>query len=171
VLESPIVVGAREVTNLHVRTFREDPTLAPEGSSVVQVVLETDYDLWQDLHHAPRRYAERKVELAAAVARRLDRHLPGLASAIDMTDVATPYTYWRFARSWRGAYEGWLPTWQSLLHKPERTLPGLAGFHMCGQWVEPGGGVPTALLSGRQVIEDLARETRRPSPAAELHLL
>ena len=32
------------------------------------------------------------------------------------------------------------------------TLPGLDNFYMAGQWVEPGGGVPTAALSGRNVV-------------------
>ena len=33
----------------------------------------------------------------------------------------------------------------------DNTLPGLDNFYMAGQWVEPGGGVPTAALSGRDV--------------------
>ena len=30
----------------------------------------------------------------------------------------------------------------------DKTLPGLDGFSMIGQWIEPGGGVPTAVISG-----------------------
>ena len=29
----------------------------------------------------------------------------------------------------------------------------LQGFYMAGQWVEPGGGVPVAVMSGRHVVE------------------
>ncbi len=32
---------------------------------------------------------------------------------------------------------------------------------MAGQWVEPGGGVPTALMSGRQVVQLLCAESHR----------
>jgi phytoene dehydrogenase-like protein len=34
----------------------------------------------------------------------------------------------------------------------DKTLPGLDSFYMVGQWVEPGGGVPTAAMSSRRVI-------------------
>jgi phytoene dehydrogenase-like protein len=34
-----------------------------------------------------------------------------------------------------------------------KTLPGLKNFYMIGQWVEPGGGLPSAAMSGRNVIQ------------------
>ena len=40
---------------------------------------------------------------------RLDRYLPHFATNVRMVDVSTPITYWNMARSWRGAYEGWMP--------------------------------------------------------------
>jgi phytoene dehydrogenase-like protein len=38
-----------------------------------------------------------------------------------------------------------------------KTLPGLANFYMVGQWVEPGGGLPPAALSGRNVTQLLCK--------------
>jgi hypothetical protein len=29
---------------------------------------------------------------------------------------------------------------------------------MCGQWVEPGGGLPTAIMSGRRLIRKICSE-------------
>ena len=40
----------------------------------------------------------------------------------------------------------------------DKTLPGLENFYMAGQWVEPGGGVPTAAQSGRRIIERLCKQ-------------
>ena len=34
-----------------------------------------------------------------------------------------------------------------------KTLPGLKNFYMAGQWVEPGGSVPLAAQSARNVIQ------------------
>jgi phytoene dehydrogenase-like protein len=86
-----------------------------------------------------------------------------------MTDVATPLTFWRNARSWRGAFEGWLPTPESFFGHVDKTLPGLNAFYMAGQWVEPGGGVPTALLSGRHAVQiacnDIGRAFASPTGA------
>jgi phytoene dehydrogenase-like protein len=48
-----------------------------------------------------------------------------------------------------------------VLSHVQKRLPGLSGFYMAGQWVEPGGGVPPALMSGRQVIQLLCEDARR----------
>lgn len=160
-LRDPFPLGPGEVGELSVRNMAYDPSLAPEGHSVLQVLLETNYDLWHDLHHAPRRYQQLKAEMARQVTRRLERWFPGIGAATELTDVATPYTFWRYARTWRGAFEGWLPTSQTVKVHPSKTLPGLDGFYMAGQWVEPGGGVPTAVKSGRQVVQILCEAEGR----------
>jgi phytoene dehydrogenase-like protein len=46
-----------------------------------------------------------------------------------------------------------------------RTLKGLANFAMAGQWVVPGGGVPTCLLSGRDAVRILCKREGRPFDA------
>ncbi len=35
----------------------------------------------------------------------------------------------------------------------KKTLPGLDGFYMAGQWVQPGGGLPSGAMTGRYVIQ------------------
>jgi phytoene dehydrogenase-like protein len=89
-----------------------------------------------------------------------------------MVDVATPLTFWRSARAWRGAFEGWLPS-NTFTHVSKQ-LPGLEGFYMAGQWVEPGGGVPMAIMSGRHVIEILCSHLQRAfvsEPSADLAVI
>ena len=93
---------------------------------------------------------------------------PGIAADVKMTDVATPLTFWRSARSWRGAFEGWMPSADSFSQHVPKTLPGLDGFYMAGQWVEPGGGVPTALMSGRQLVQILCDAAGKPFVAPSL---
>ena len=43
-----------------------------------------------------------------------------------------------------------------------KTLPGLDGFYMAGQWVEPGGGLPTVAMSGRNVIHIICKRDKKP---------
>jgi len=60
--------------------------------------------------------------------------------------------------------EGWLitPANASVLMKPmSQTLPGLSNFYMCGQWVEPGGGLPTGIMSGRRLIKSICKADRK----------
>ncbi len=92
----------------------------------------------------------------------LSNCFPGFAKQVRLTDVATPLTYWRSTRSWRGAFEGWMPKDGSFFARVEKTLSGLRGFYMAGQWVEPGGGVPTTVLSGRHVVQLICADDERP---------
>jgi phytoene desaturase len=154
----PIRVGRHTNTHLLVRIFNDDPALAPPGHTVVQAILNTDYEYWATRGTA---YDAEKDAVAELVQRRLEQELPALRGAVRMVDVATPLTFWSQARSWRGAYEGWMPSGSALLHHVSKRLPGLSGFYMAGQWVEPGGGVPLALMSGRQAVQLLCEETER----------
>ncbi len=153
ILKEPVNVSGRDVSALMLRKFDYDLTLAPEGKTVVQVLIPTGYEYWMDLQEDRPRYEAEKSEVAKKVMAKLDSVLPGMASKVEMTDVATPYTYWRYTRNYRGAFEGWLMTPEMLRAYVPKTLPGLAGFYMAGQWVEPGGGIPPALSSGRNVLQ------------------
>jgi len=129
---------------------------------VIQATFETDWDYWNSLHADAPRYQAEKERVAAEVLARLEAHYPGLAAQVEVTDVVTPYTTWRYTLNRRGAYEGWLPTPEVITTTIPRTLPGLADFYMAGQWVIPGGGVPTCLNSGRDVVRILCRRDGRP---------
>jgi phytoene dehydrogenase-like protein len=43
----------------------------------------------------------------------------------------------------------------------DKTLPGLDSFYMVGQWVEPGGGLPPAAQSGRNVIQVICKKDKK----------
>jgi phytoene dehydrogenase-like protein len=190
VLDPPMLAEGRSYPALFARVLDYDAGLAPPGHSVVQVLLEADYDHWAHLAGDAEAYGKAKAAVVDAVLDRLEPHLPGLRAAVAVTDVATPHTFYQFTRNHRGAYEGWLPTARALFTRVEQQLPGLGHFYMAGQWVAPGGGVPTALHSGRKVVELLCREVgrsfhaekpqaggprpvpvteRAPSPSAQMH--
>lgn len=148
--KDPIRSGPVEVKGMHARDFSFDPTLAPEGCSIVQVMLDADFEHWTGLRQDnPEEYKKQKQALADQVLNRLEPYYPGIKAMVEVTDVATPATFVRYTRNWRGAYEGWIMTLETLKNPVKKTVPGLANLYLCGQWVEPGGGVPTALVSGR----------------------
>ncbi|HWB82313.1 MAG TPA: NAD(P)/FAD-dependent oxidoreductase [Nannocystaceae bacterium] len=156
-------IGGRADDHLYVRVYNDDPSFAPPGHSVVQLMLATDYDWWAARGHG---YAAAKDDVGERALDLLDAELPGVRAATRMTDVATPLTFWRATRSWRGAFEGWQPTPDSFFGHVPKTLPGLDGLFLAGQWVEPGGGVPTALMSGRQLVQILCDQEKRPFTSA-----
>lgn len=155
----PFEVGGFKNDSLYVRVYNDDPAFAPAGHSVVQVMLATEYPWWAK---RGTRYGAEKDAVAALALEQLEPHLPGISSAVRMIDVATPLTFWNAARSYLGAYEGWMPNADSFFGHINKKLPGLSGFYMAGQWVEPGGGVPTALMSGRQAVQILCADEEQP---------
>lgn len=164
-LQRPLNAGGIEVKGFLLRIFNYDSILAPPGKTVIQVMLETDYDFWQDLQKDRGRYEAGKSQVAAEILARLEAHYPGISSQVEMTDIATPYTFWRYTRNYRGAFEGWLMTAEAVRTQLPKTLPGLANFYMAGQWVEPGGGIPPALYSGCNLVQILCKRDGKPFSA------
>ena len=152
-----------KIDGIFVRLFNYSPEFALPGKTVVQVEFETEWDYWNDLQREDRaRYDAEKEQIAAEVLKRLEAHYPGISSQVEVTDVATPYTTWRYTLNHKGAWGGWLPTPEVINTRMERTMPGLDNFYMAGQWVMPGGGVPPCLYSGRHVIQLLCHRDRKP---------
>lgn len=156
-LRHPFQVGGLLVEGMMVRCFNYAPGFAPADRTLLQVEFETEWEHWNLLRADPPAYRAEKERVAAEVRDRLEGLYPGIGEQVEMTDVATPYTTWRYTLNHHGAYEGFLPTPETITAAVDRTLPGLDGFFMAGQWVMPGGGVPPSLFSGRHAVELLCR--------------
>ena len=166
-LRKPLRIGNRDEEWMSVRVYNYDPTLAPEGKTACVVIYEADYEWWRDLAGRPDEYAAAKKGIAEAVVAGLEERFPGITGQVEMTDVATPVTWQRYTGNWRASFEGWQMTRKNAMRKVPKSLPGLRNFRMCGQWVEPGGGLPPAAVSGRAVIGQLCRETGRKFTATK----
>ena len=75
-----------------------------------------------------------------------------------MADVSTPATLIRYTDNWKGSFEGWQPDPGTMMMRVDKTLPGLKEFYMISQWVNPGGGLPPAILSGRNVTQIICKQ-------------
>jgi phytoene dehydrogenase-like protein len=160
-LEKPINIAGKEHDRLNVFNHGYDPNMVPEGKTVLKVLFETDYDYWEELHKEPERYKAEKERIVDDVIDRLDRRFPGLASKLEMRDVATPVTWVRYTGNWRGSYEGWMMNIKSFTSSMRKTLPGLKNFYMAGQWVNPGGGMPPAVMSGNHTIQLICNRDKK----------
>jgi phytoene dehydrogenase-like protein len=160
-LETTVTIAGKEHDRLNVRTYSWDPALAMEGKTVAIVQFETDYDYWEKLSKEPERYKAEKERIANDVITALDKRFPGIASKVEMRDVATPMTWVRYTGNWRGSYQGWMFSTETFTSSMRKTLPGLDNFYMAGQWVNPGGGMPTAAMSGRQTIQMICKKDKK----------
>jgi len=160
-LKEPLVIGNVTITGFPVRLFNYGTKFSPRGKTVVQALVHTDWGYWNELQKDHPRYAAEKKRVAAEVLSRLECQYPGITSQVEVADIATPLTTWRYTLNHQGAFMGWLPTPKTMRTQVKKTLPGLRNFYMAGQWVMPGGGVPPSIYSGRQVIQILCKYDRK----------
>jgi phytoene dehydrogenase-like protein len=148
---------------IEVSVYAADSGLCPIGKTIMLVRMFSRFEYWSRLREErPESYTERKENLARDIVSILDQRFPGLAGRVEESDLATPATFQRFTGNWRGSFQGWLPTPQSLGRRLPRTLPGLKNFYLAGHWLDPGGGIPQAVLSGRYVAQMIcARDGKR----------
>ena len=165
VLDVPFALDpATKLSAINLRFFHFDPTFAPTGKTAVTCFLPTrNFGFWADLQrNNPRRYEAEKHRVADGMTAMLEKMVPDFRKTIEVTDVSTPATVFRYTNNWQGSMEGWLLT-PGMGFKPLRnTLPGLRRFLMVGQWVMPGGGLPSGLLTARLAVRAMCKQDRIP---------
>jgi phytoene dehydrogenase-like protein len=162
-LPRPVDIAGRTYDRLSLELFGFDPSMAPPGKGVLKVVLKTSYAYWRQLRRNPKRYRAEKERVASIVLDVLAMRFPGLREQVEVIDVATPVTIERYTGNGR-SYQGslGLPVARLLAGRGiVRTLPGLTGFYMVGQWAGfPG--LPWAAAMGRSLVQHLCRRDGRP---------
>jgi phytoene dehydrogenase-like protein len=164
-LDEPVTIAGQELHRVGFRHYAFDPNMAPPGHTVCTAVFDVDWERWEALGRDRAAYEAEKQSIARQVIAVLDERIPGLAEAVRAVDVATPLTTVRYTGNWRGSVEGWMFSHEVMAMMMKggmrKTLPGLERFHMVGQWVEPGGGLPPAAKCGRDLIQNLCHRDGR----------
>ena len=121
------------------RIFHFDPAFAPAGKTAVTCFLPTrNFAYWAQLRaDHPERYRAEKHRVAESVIDVLEKRIPGARAAIEVVDVATPASIFRYTGNWKGSMEGWLPTPRTGFRPLPKTLPGLRKFMMVGGMDDP----------------------------------
>ena len=161
ILDAPLTVNpSTQLHQVSFRFFHFDPTFAPPGKTAVTCFLPTrNVEFWSHLQqHNPTQYREEKRQVAEFVVAILENGAPGIRQAIEVIDVSTPATVIRYTGNWKGSMEGWLLTPATGLWPLPNKLPGLRQFLMVGQWVMPGGGLPSGLITARSAIRTVCRK-------------
>ncbi len=163
-LPEPVRIAGEMHDRLDLELYAFAPEMAPAGKTVVKATFPGVYAYWQDLRARGAAYEEAKQRVAEMVIAQLDRRFPGLRQQVEVVDVATPLTTERFVGSYRGLQAWPVPNqgmMDVLLGKGlSKTLPGLEGFHMVGQWAG-GLGLPSVAAMGRKAIAAICQRDRR----------
>jgi phytoene desaturase len=121
-----------------------DPSLAPEGHHVLNIILAGPYHLKElDWDRDKQAYGERQLE------RLSERAVPGLADHVQVMEVATPRDYERKLLMPEGAFLGLdMDLTASTVFRPAARSRSIKGLYLAGGSTHPGGGVPTVISSG-----------------------
>ena len=155
--EEPVQLADQMLNRVPVELYGFDPSLAPEGKSVIKVVLNTSYSYWEQLAEDRMRYQEAKERLAEGVIRILEPRFPGITGQIETIDVATPLTTERYTGNGRNytSESGNLAMMSMILAKP-RTLPAFRDLQIVGQSAG-GGGISGCAAMGRNAVRALCK--------------
>jgi phytoene dehydrogenase-like protein len=160
ILDTPITVDPEtDLNTVGFRIFNFDPTFAPQGKTAVTCMLPTrNFKYWADLRSKNLiEYHSEKKRVADAVIEVLEKRIPGVRAAIETVDVSTPASIFRYTGNWKGSMEGWLPKPGRGFSPMRNTLPGLERFMMIGQWIMPGGGLPSGPMTAKPAIKAICK--------------
>lgn len=141
-----------------------DPTLAPEGKTVVSMKFYTQNgDYWINLRNSDLAlYKKTKTEFADKMINLLDEKMSDIKKHIEVIDIVTPATFQRYTNNWKGSTQGWLPGKNIMASSPVGyELPGLKNFYFSSHWSQPGGGLPVALKSGRDLVQIICKKEKK----------
>lgn len=164
-LEKPLVVAGHAHHSLEMQIYGFDKTMAPEGKGVIKVELVSSYSYWKKLYSDRKLYDEEKQKVAELVVGALEARFRGIKGQIEAVDVPTLMTWERYMGGTHG-FAGMPNKKASFIGSligigQETRLPGLANFHLVGQWVTSAGTLFSNALSGRNLIKTLCKEEGR----------
>lgn len=170
-LSKPVYIDpSNTIHYIKIRIHNFDPGLAPDGKTLITIMILTREDeYWTKLrtdNYAG--YKKEKKRIISEVIAGAEHRLGPLQSHLEMSDLSTPATVIRYTNNWKGSFEGWVLTPETGLKQLPVTLPGLNNFYMAGQWVVPGGGLPTVLMSARGVSQIICRKSKKKFITASL---
>ena len=131
-----------------------DPSLAPEGKGTLTLYTTASMsfgDKWKtgpDLKRGEA-YKAFKQDYADTIISRVEKNLGiDIRSHIEVMEVATPITHWRYTGNRNGTIMASRPTPWNIKNKVARYHTPVERLFVSGHWAEYGGGVPVATRAG-----------------------
>ena len=162
---TPIKMAEEDIDLITMNHYGYEPGFAPEGCTAITVALNhfgTAVDAWLALAKDPEAYRREKQRIGQAVIAAIEKQYPNMAGKLSLLDVATPASYQRYCNAYRGAFMAFFPTIGAKMMAHTGRIKGLENFVLSGQWLQPPGGLPVALVTGKDSIQRLCRKLGQP---------
>lgn len=156
--EKPFYCGDILVSQIGLNNYAGYKGYAPEGCTAVTSICSGDsYDFWKKCKEAGT-YETEKEKLAFAYIEAISTQFPEMKGKIAVWDVATPLTYERYLRSYKGSWmtgQGKGEKMSVYPSKPE----SIQKVYFASHRLMPPGGLPCAAMMGRQAVQYLCMDT------------
>lgn len=158
---SPIDINQILIDRLTMTHYQYEESFAPKGHTVITCAInqfERDYDAWQALAKDSEAYRREKLRIGNEVVRAIETRFPHMKDKLKVLDVATPLTYERYCNAYRGAFMAFMPTIRGKMMAHTGRIKGVDNLFLSGQWLQPPGGLPIALITGKDTIMRVCRQ-------------
>ena len=146
-------VARSKVDTLKVICFDYDPSLAPEGKSIIQLQImqsPDDYEYWMNLRSSDSlTYGKRKTEYAKMLQGILEKEFPAVTGKIHLLDTWTPATYARICNTYKGAFMAFALGKNANKKSTPGVVKGLDNVFFANHWLIGSGGLPMAAAAGK----------------------
>lgn len=162
---APFKIHETDIDLITMTHYGYEPEFAPEGHTVITCAINQfheDIDAWFALARDREAYRREKKRIGQEVLRCIQERFPHMEGKLKVLDVATPKTYERYCNAYRGAFMPFLPTVRGKMMEHTGNIKGLKNIFLSGQWLQTGGGLPAALITGKNTIMRLCKQEKRP---------
>lgn len=162
---APFEIHQSPINRLTITHYGHESAFAPEGHTLITCAINqfrADYDAWDALRQDPEAYYREKERIGKAVLQAIETHFPQMKRKLKVLDVATPKTYERYCNAYRGAFMPFLPTVRGNMMTHTGRIKGLDNLFLTGQWLQPPGGLPVAIVTGKDTIMRICKQEKKP---------
>lgn len=146
-------------------TFR-DKALAPEGKGTLTLycsaTMKQDWKLGPNNERTPEYKAAKKAYADVLLSRVEAELAPGLRDHIEIMDVATPVTHWRYTHNRGGSIMAAKPNKANMQAKVAHYKTPVPNLFLSGHWAEYGGGVPIAVKAASNASLLVLKDAKHP---------
>ncbi len=155
----------KPIDYLQMTHYAYEPSFAPYGHTVITFAInqfQPELIEWEVLGKDREAYNREKKRIGEVVIRAMETRFPHMTGKLKLLDVATPQTYERYCNAYRGAFMGFWPTIPGKALAHTGRIKGLSNIVLSGQWLQPPGGLPIALITGKDTIMRLCKILKQP---------
>lgn len=161
----PFTVNGTKIDTVTIKNYSYEPGFAPPGHNIIKSSIKQsskDYDFWHSLVFDREAYKNEKTRIGEAVINAIEKRFPEMKGKLILLDVATPKTFERYCNAYRGSFMSFMPTVRGKMMAHTGRIKGLENIFLSGQWLQPPGGLPVAVVTGKDTIMRICRLINKP---------